>query len=159
MGVSNYSAEQMRRAHAVLARHGVPLASNQVEYSLLHRKPEQDGVLAACRSLGVTLIAYSPLAKGLLTGKYGPDFAPPGVRGLQNGRRKLEAIQPIIRTLREIGEAHGGKTPGQVALNWTIAKGTLPIPGAKNARQVQVNAGSLGWSLTPAEVALLDQVS
>src|SRR5574342_759423 len=69
-GVSNYSAEQMREAHAALAKHGIPLASNQVEYSLLHRQPETNGVLEACRELGITLIAYSPLTGGLLTGKY-----------------------------------------------------------------------------------------
>jgi aryl-alcohol dehydrogenase-like predicted oxidoreductase len=70
VGVSNYNAEQMRTAHAELARRGMPLASNQVQYSLLHRNPETDGVLAACRKLGVTLIAYMPLASGALTGKY-----------------------------------------------------------------------------------------
>lgn len=60
VGVSNYSAEQMRIAHAALARRGIPLASNQVEYSLLHRQPEVDGVLDACRELAVTLTAYTP---------------------------------------------------------------------------------------------------
>jgi aryl-alcohol dehydrogenase-like predicted oxidoreductase len=60
VGVSNYSAADLRRAHAALAERGIPLASNQVHYSLLHRRPERDGVLAACRELGVTLIAYSP---------------------------------------------------------------------------------------------------
>ena len=71
VGVSNYSAAQMREAHAALAKRGIPLASNQVEYSLLHRQPEANGVLDACRELGITLIAYSPLAGGALTGKYG----------------------------------------------------------------------------------------
>jgi len=70
VGVSNYSAEQMRTAHAALAERGIPLASNQVQYSLLHRQPETNGVLDACRELGVTLIAYQPLASGALTGKY-----------------------------------------------------------------------------------------
>jgi aryl-alcohol dehydrogenase-like predicted oxidoreductase len=71
VGVSNYGADQMQRAHDRLASHGVPLASNQVEYSLLRRAPETNGVLEASRELGVTLIAYSPIAQGLLTGKYG----------------------------------------------------------------------------------------
>src|SRR5512141_1372014 len=70
IGVSNYSAEQMREAHAALARRGIPLASNQIEYSLLNRQPEVNGVLDACRELGITLIAYTPLAGGRLTGKY-----------------------------------------------------------------------------------------
>ncbi|MGH2368394.1 MAG: aldo/keto reductase, partial [Chloroflexota bacterium] len=76
VGVSNYNVKQLRRAHAALARRGVPLASNQVQYSLLHRRPERDGVAQACRDLGVTLIAYSPLELGLLTGKYTPDTPP-----------------------------------------------------------------------------------
>ena len=72
VGVSNFTAPQMRRAHAVLADAGVPLVSNQVSYSLLRRAPEVNGVLDACHELDVTLIAYSPLAQGLLSGKYGP---------------------------------------------------------------------------------------
>jgi len=159
VGVSNFSADQIRRAHRVLARRGIPLASVQVEYSLLHRKPERNGVLATCRELGITLIAYSPLAMGLLTGKYSPENPPPGLRRLLHGRRRLEAIAPVIRLLRSIGEAHGGKTPAQVALNWLICKGVVPIPGAKNARQARENAGALGWRLTPEEVERLDQVS
>src|SRR5579859_4587949 len=70
VGVSNYSASQMRQAHARLARYNIPLASNQVHYSLLHRYPETNGVLDACRELDVALIAYSPLEQGVLTGKY-----------------------------------------------------------------------------------------
>jgi aryl-alcohol dehydrogenase-like predicted oxidoreductase len=70
VGVSNYNVAQMRQAHARLARHDIPLASNQVHYSLLHRNPEKNGVLDACRELNVALIAYSPLEQGLLTGKY-----------------------------------------------------------------------------------------
>ena len=77
VGVSNYSADQMRLAHRVLADRGVPLASNQVEYSLLHRQPETDGVLDACRELGVTLIANQPLANGALTGKFVAGAGPP----------------------------------------------------------------------------------
>lgn len=153
VGVSNYDAEQMRRAHAALARRGVPLASNQVEYSLLARRPESGGVLAACRELGVTLIAYSPLAMGLLTGKYGLDNRPGGARrfGPRFSTANLTAARPVLARLRTIGEAHGGKTPAQVALNWLIYQGALPIPGAKNARQAEQNAGALGWSISDAE--------
>jgi aryl-alcohol dehydrogenase-like predicted oxidoreductase len=158
VGVSNYNAEQLRAAHAVLAKRGIPLASNQVHYSLLHRAPERDGVLAACRELGVTLIAYSPLAKGVLTGKYTPEHPLPGLRGRLYNRRLAE-LQPLLTRLREIGAAHGGKTPAQVALNWLICQGTVPIPGAKNARQVESNLGALGWRLTPDEVATLTALS
>jgi aryl-alcohol dehydrogenase-like predicted oxidoreductase len=80
IGVSNYSAEQLRIAHAALAERGIPLASNQVEYSLLHRAPEGNGVLDVCRELGTTLIAYQPLAQGVLTGKYRPGDRPQGIR-------------------------------------------------------------------------------
>ena len=156
VGVSNFSAPQMRRAYETLARRGIPLASNQVEYSLLHRRPERNGVMAACRELGVTLIAYSPLAMGVLSGKYSPERPPPGLRGRRYSPAALKRLQPLLGLLREIGQAHGGKTPSQVALNWVLAKGALPIPGAKNARQVQENAGALGWQLAPDEVAALD---
>ena len=106
VGVSNYSAEQMRIAHAALARRGVALASNQVEYSLLHRQPEVNGVLDACRELGVTLIAYQPLAGGALTGKYKAGDRPQGLRRFMPYFRRagLEALAPVVALLRETGE-------------------------------------------------------
>ena len=158
VGVSNYSADQMKRSRDTLARRGIPLASNQVEYSLLNRLPERNGVLATCRELGVTLIAYSPIAKGILSGKYTPGRPPPGLRAMRYNREYLTRIQPLIGLIKEIGEAHR-KTPSQVALNWLICKGAVPIPGAKNIRQAQENAGALGWWLTEAEVAALDKAS
>lgn len=158
VGVSNYNEAQMREAHATLARRGIPLASNQVEYSLLNRAPEENGVLAACRALGVSLIAYSPLAQGLLTGKYTPEKRPPGIRGLRY-RQQVEALPPLIALMEEIGAEHGGKTPAQVALNWTICQDTIPIPGAKNERQARENAGAVGWRLTAAEVAALTEAA
>jgi aryl-alcohol dehydrogenase-like predicted oxidoreductase len=161
VGVSNYSAEQMRTAHAALARRGVPLASNQVEYSLLHRQPEVNGVLDACRELGVTLIAYQPLASGALTGKYTAGARPSGLRRfLPSFRRKgLAALEPVLNLLREIGERYG-KRPSQVALRWLIEnEQVLPIPGAKNGKQAADNAGALSFSLTLAEVDALDQAT
>ncbi len=161
VGVSNYSASQMRRAHAALAKRGIPLASNQVHYSLLHRNPEQNGVLAACGELDVRLIAYSPLEKGALTGKY-QQGAP--VSGNRKGNRHfrpaaLQASVPLISLMTQIGEAHGGKTPAQVSLNWLIRQGALPIPGAKNASQATSNAGALGWSLTDEEFEQITQAA
>jgi aryl-alcohol dehydrogenase-like predicted oxidoreductase len=159
VGVSNYSARQMRQAHAVLARRGLPLASNQVHYSLLHRAPEQSGVLAACRELEVRLIAYSPLEQGILTGKYHHGAQPPGgTRSMRGAYRPsaLRASLPLIQRLETIGTAHGGKTPSQVALNWLIRRGALPIPGAKTATQAAANAGTCGWDLTDEEFAQLD---
>ena len=164
VGVSNYSAEQMKRAYTALEKRGVKLAVNQVEYSLLRRAPERNGLLALCQSLGVTLIAYHPLASGVLTGKYTPDPAaaasPLPATALRHqlsiSRAEIDRARPLVVALRQIGGAHGGKTPGQVALNWVICKGALPIPGARNLQQLQGNAGALGWRLTPDEVATLD---
>ena len=161
VGVSNYSAEQMRLAHTELARRGIPLASNQVEYSLLHRKPEVDGVLDACRELGITLIAYSPLAMGALTGKYSPGKRATGLRRLMPNfnRKTMESVQPVVDLLRSIGE-HYSKTPSQVALRWLLEnEDVLPIPGAKNSRQAAENVGALIFSLTPEEVEMLNQAA
>lgn len=161
VGVSNYSAKQMRLAHAELAKRGIPLASNQVEYSLLHRQPETDGVLDACRELGVTLIAYQPLASGALTGKYAAGVRPTGLRRFMGyfSRKSVERTAPVVALLREIG-ARYGKTPAQVALRWLIENEiVLPIPGAKNGKQAAENAGALSFSLTPAEVEQLSQAT
>jgi len=160
VGVSNYGADQMKRAHDRLTSHRVSLASNQVEYSLLQRAPETDGVLEACRDLGVTLIAYSPIAKGLLTGKYGPGGDRPSglVRrmGRAFGEQNLKKIEPVLNILREIGEAHD-KQPAQVALNWLITqRNTFPIPGAKNEHQARQNAGALGWEMAGEEAEKLN---
>ncbi len=162
IGVSNYSAEEMRRAHAALAKRGLPLVSNQVKYSLLHRAPEVDGVWAACRELDVTLIAYSPLAQGMLSGKYSPSNPPPAPRRFMPdyNTAALERIQPVIQTLRQIGDAHDGRTPAQVALNWLARQpGVLPIPGAKNAQHATANAGAIGWDMTDNEADLLSQIT
>jgi aryl-alcohol dehydrogenase-like predicted oxidoreductase len=162
VGVSNYSAEQMRVAHESLALRGIPLASNQVEYSLLHRHPEVDGVLDACRELGITLIAYQPLASGSLTGKYSTGARPTGLfrRFMPNFRGKgLTAIEPVINLLREIGERYG-KSPAQVALRWLVENPlVLPIPGAKNARQASVNAEALNFHLSTEEIESLNHAT
>lgn len=159
VGVSNYNVVWMRRAYAGLSQRGVPLATNQVEYSLLDRRVEKSGLLALCQELGVTVIAYSPIAKGVLTGKYTPQNIPPGLRSHKYNREYLERMQPLIRLLRDIGQVHEGKTPAQVALNWVMCKEAVAIPGAKNARQAQENAGALGWRLTDEEISSLDAVS
>lgn len=162
VGVSNYSAAQMREAHAALAKRGIPLASNQVEYSLLHRKSEVNGVMDACRELGITLIAYSPLAGGRLTGKYSAQNRPSGFfrRILpQYNRKALDEMQPVITLLSEIG-AHYQKSPSQVALRWLIENPlVLPIPGAKNGKQAADNAQALTFSLTAEEVEILSQAT
>ena len=162
VGVSNYSAEQMRLAHCVLAERGVPLVSNQVEYSLLHRQPEVDGVLDACRELGVTLIAYTPLAGGALTGKYAASDRPKGLRRFmmkQFRRGGLASVAPVVALLREIGAAHGAN-PAQVAIRWLIENEcVLPIPGAKNSRQAADNAGALSFRLSLDEIEALGRAT
>lgn len=163
VGVSNYSATQMQQAHELLAKYDVPLAVNQVRYSLLTRKIEQNGILETARKLGVTILAYSPLDQGLLTGKYTPDtsYRVTGARKLDpkfstNGLKKIE---PTISKLKQLGEKYQ-KTTVQVALNWLIAQGNvIPIPGAKNARQAEENAGAMGWLLSPEDVEQLSLLS
>ncbi len=159
VGVSNFNAAQMLKAQAALIKRGVALASNQVEYHLINRQVEKNGLLKLCHELGVTIIAYSPLAKGVLTGKYTPEMPPGGMRGRIYSRARLGAIQPLIKQLGECGMSHGGKSPAQVALNWLICKNVVPIPGAKNSRQAQENASALGWKLSEAEIAGLDETS
>jgi len=158
-GISNFDTRQTRRAHAYLAARSIPLASNQVSFSLLNRRPETTGLLEACRHLNVTLIAYSPLAQGLLTGKYTRQHKPGGMRAFRGLRASYDSLGRLIDLMREIGAGHGGKSPAQVALNWVICKGAVPIPGAKNARQADENAGAAGWRLSPEEVVELDAAS
>lgn len=157
VGVSNFWESRMLRAYSALAQRGVSLASNQLPYSLLNREAEKRGLLARCKELGIRFIAYSPLEKGLLTGKYSVDTPPPGVRGSTYGEM-LKKLPAILRTLQQVAQNHG-KSMSQVALNWVICKGALPIPGAKNAKQAEENAGGAGWHLTDDDVALLDEVT
>ena len=157
VGVSNYSEREMRALHAELAKRGVPLATNQIEYSLLRTMPESNGLLGACKELGVAVLAYSPLGQGRLTGKYSANNPPPGRRSFSDF--PMAEIEPIVAALGRSGERHGGKTPAQVALNWLICKGTVPIPGAKNRAQADENAGALGWRLSAEDVEALDRVA
>jgi aryl-alcohol dehydrogenase-like predicted oxidoreductase len=155
VGVSNYDGKQIRQAQQILSGNGVTLASNQLEYSLLQRGVESSGMLDLCHQSGIRLIAYSPLAMGLLTGKYTAENPPPGARGRKYAGI-LKELPALIDLMIEIGTGHGGKTPGQVALNWIICKGALPIPGAKTAEQAGQNTGAIGWRLTPEEIHALD---
>ncbi|HVZ79498.1 MAG TPA: aldo/keto reductase [bacterium] len=158
VGVSNFSRSQMLRAQEALGAQGVPLASNQMQYSLVRRKQEFNGLLEECKRSGIRFIAYSPLGMGMLSGHYSPKNPPSGPRRLFYFGQ-LGKIQRLVEKLRAIGEAHGGRTVNQVALNWVLGKGALPIPGAKTAVQVKENAGALGWRLTEKEMAFLDEAS
>lgn len=160
VGVSNFRAGEMREAHAALARFGVPLASNQVRYSLLHRAPEVDGVLDACRELDVALLAYSPLEQGLLTGKYGPGALPDGPRAAaaRFAADNVVAAQPVIAALAAIAGAHAVDAAA-VALAWLLARGVLPLPGATRGEQAARNARALAVQLSAEEIDALDRAS
>jgi aryl-alcohol dehydrogenase-like predicted oxidoreductase len=164
VGVSNFNKERMKRAHAALKKRGLTLAVNQVQYSLLNRKIETNGILDTAKDLGVTIVAWSPLARGLLTGKFHKDTkklqdTPFGRRMML--RRKLETSQPVIKALEEIAEEHNA-TPAQIALNWIInAHGELvvAIPGASKVQHAQENAGAMNFILSESEITRLDELS
>ena len=157
VGVSNYSAKETRSIASELEKRGLRLATNQIEFSLLRRSPETSGLLSTCAELGVIPLAYSPIGQGRLTGKYSATTPPPGKRNFSD--HPMELVDSVVAELRTVGDKHGGKLPSQVALNWIIAKGAVPIPGAKNLVQAQENAGALGWSLDEDDVARLDAVA
>jgi aryl-alcohol dehydrogenase-like predicted oxidoreductase len=156
VGVSNYSARETRSMAKALGERGLRLATNQIEYSLLRRVPETGGLLATCAELGVVPLAYSPIGQGRLTGKYSAANPPPGRRNFSD--HPMTVVDGVVAELRRIGQVHD-RTPSQVALNWLIAKGAVPIPGAKNRQQAIENAGALGWALGDDEVAALDRVA
>jgi aryl-alcohol dehydrogenase-like predicted oxidoreductase len=167
VGVSNFSARQMETAHAVLAERGIPLATNQIHINLLHRKLETNGVLETAQRLGVTLIAYSPLASGMLTGKFHDDrslvAAMPRLRRVINGftARRLDRTAPLIDGLREIAAAHQA-TLSQVALAWLITyygDTVVAIPGASKPHHAEEAAGAMRVELSSGETARLAELS
>ncbi|PKA61973.1 putative oxidoreductase [Apostasia shenzhenica] len=159
VGVSNYSERRLRDAYTRLKARRIPLASNQVNYSLIYRIPEENGVKAACDDLGVTLIAYCPIAQGALTGKYTPENPPTGPRGRIYTPEFLTKLKPLLDRIKDIGQNYG-KTSTQVVLNWLICQeNVVPIPGAKNAEQAAEFAGALGWKLKDWEIEELRKVA
>ncbi len=161
IGVSNFSGGEVREAHMALAERGIPLATVQVRYSLLCRAPEVDGVLDTCRELGVTLLAYSPLEQGLLTGKYGGGNRP------KDGRAELEsftsrniaAVTPLFALLNEIARQRG-VSMATIALAWLLAQpSVIPLAGAKNGEQAADNVQALGLVLSKPELDELDKAS
>jgi aryl-alcohol dehydrogenase-like predicted oxidoreductase len=164
VGVSNFNSERMRRAHDQLKKRGLPLAANQVLFSLLDRSIESNGILETAQELGVTIIAYTPLALGLLTGKYhkNPELLQKKSR-IWRGRlqRGLEKSRPLVQAMEEIGARYNA-TPAQVALNWVIhfhGESIVTIPGATKVSQAQESAGALNFKLAEAEMARLDELS
>jgi len=167
VGVSNFSAAQMEQAHAALAAEGIPLASNQVRFNLLDRSIESNGVLAAARGLGVTIIAWSPLAQGMLTGRFHDD--PSLVKNLPRGRKLmggftpkgLARTAPLIDELRSVASVHGASM-SQVALGWTVAfhgKAIAAIPGATRPSQATASAAAMSITLSEKEMSGIDEAS
>ena len=154
VGVSNYSLAETRSMDKQLRARGLRLATNQIEFSLLRRSPETSGLIAGCRELGVVPLAYSPLGQGRLTGKYSASNPPLGNRFFS--AHPMPLVEPVVTELRRIGHKHGDRTPSQVALNWLLAKGVVPIAGAKNKQQARENAGALGWSIDADDIEALD---
>ncbi|KAL0886647.1 hypothetical protein Bca101_010630 [Brassica carinata] len=166
VGVSNYGPQQLVKIHDYLKIRGVPLCSAQVQFSLLSCGKEQQEIKNACDQLGIRLISYSPLGLGMLTGKYSSSKLPTGPRlsilqaypyhllSLLFGQI-LPGLEPLLVALREIARKRG-KTMPQVAINWCICKGTVPIPGIKSVRHVEDNLGAMGWRLTNDEQLQLE---
>jgi len=166
IGVSNFSAAQMRSAWEALQKHGIHLVSNQVRYNLLDRKIESNGILQTAKELGITIIAYSPLAQGLVSGKFhdNPDLLKNiGMRKYSSSFKPagLEKSSPLIKTVQELAIRYG-VTSSQIALNWLISfngETVVAIPGATKESHAKENAGAMNFSLSAEDLSLLDQKS
>lgn len=167
VGLSNYSAKAMRTAHAELVANGLTLAANQVEYSLLNRKIETNGILDTARELGISIIAYSPLAQGLLTGRFHQD--PSQISQLRAFRRifkrltpgQLDQSQDVIQELQRLAVKYE-VTPAQIALNWVFnnqGKHVVAIVGASSAGQSVDNVNSMTFQLAEEDILSLNVVS
>ncbi|MFW5775482.1 MAG: aldo/keto reductase [Chitinivibrionales bacterium] len=167
VGVSNFSAKKMRKAHGALSRHGIGLVSNQIQYSLLDRDAEKNGVMEAAKELGISIIAYSPLAQGLLTGKFHDDpsliMHRPGIRKFQHRFRKpgLRESLPVVEVLKKIGVKRGA-TAAEVALAWTVqfhGETVVAIPGATRPHHVEQNVKAMNLTLTHDELDEIDRAA
>lgn len=157
VGVSNYGPKQLLKIHDYLKDRGVPLCSAQVQFSLLSMGEDQLEIKSICDSLGIRVIAYSPLGLGMLTGKYSAAKLPTGPRGLLF-KQILPGLDPLLSSLRDIANKRR-KTMSQVAINWCICKGTIPIPGVKSITQAEENLGALGWRLSSNELLQLEDAA
>lgn len=169
IGVSNYGPTLLRRCAAFMAKRRLTIASNQIHYSLLARnKGNNQATVDAAKELGITTLGYYPLAMGLLTdggasrtgalehyAKGGLGFI--GFPFLEKNQVKVPSggVAPLLDELRLVG-ASRGKTVTQVALNWIIGSGVIPIAGATTEKYVRDAAGARGWRLTAEERARLE---
>jgi aryl-alcohol dehydrogenase-like predicted oxidoreductase len=166
IGVSNFPAKKMRNAWNTLKKKNIPLVSNQVRYNLLDRRIESNGVLDAAKELGISIIAYSPLAQGLITGKFhdNPDLLKSiGLRKYTSQFKsgQLEKSRPVIMMVKELALKYG-VSPSQIGLNWVInyhGETVLAIPGATKERHVKENLGALDFRLSDEDMLRLDNVS
>ena len=167
IGVSNFNSDKMKRAYVALDRRGHKLVSNQVVYNILNRKIESNGIMDTARELGVTIIAYSPLAQGLVSGKFHEDRElikkRTGSRKYMNTFKQegLLKSQPVINQLKNIAEEYHA-TPSQVALNWLInyhGDMVVAIPGATKISQAEENTSAMNITLSAEHLSMLDRVS
>ncbi|MBN1523217.1 MAG: aldo/keto reductase [Spirochaetales bacterium] len=167
VGVSNFSRKKMEKAADALAKRNIPLASNQMRYSLLDRSIEQNGVMECAKERGITIIAYSPLAQGLVTGKYheNPDMIKkmPGPRKLLSAFKPkgLAKSQPLVDLLKKTG-TDCNATAAEVALAWLVQRheGTVvAIPGASKPHHAEQNVRALNLKLKNEEIEKIDQMS
>ena len=161
VGVCNYGPTMTRRVHEFLEARGIPLASNQINLSLMFRKSSA-ATVDTCRELDVPIIAYFPLANGLLSGRYDEDNMPPFPKSLTMKKYVVggtdgfaEGYTPLLLELRRIAAARGTSVP-QVSIAWCVAKGAIPIPGARDGTMAADNMGALDWRLEDDEVAALE---
>ena len=164
VGISNFNASQMRRAYKTLQKRGLPLAANQVRYSLLDRSIEKNGILATAKELDVTIIAYTPLGSGLLTGKYhkNPELLErKSFIWRMQLRRGIEKSRSLVAALEDIAVRYKA-TAGQVALNWVInsqGDSIVTIPGVTKVSQAVESAGAMKFKLLDNEISRLDKLS
>jgi pyridoxine 4-dehydrogenase len=159
VGLSNYGTQRLKQVANKFSDRGIPITSLQVQYSLLSTYPVTElGLKEVCDELNIALIAYSPLCLGILSGKYTePSSYPSGLR-----RWLFKSLVPQARSLLNCLSAiaeNRQKTMAQVALNWCICKGTIPIPGAKNLQQARENIAARDWRLDSGEIAELDRAA
>ncbi|HLV80372.1 MAG TPA: aldo/keto reductase [Chthonomonadaceae bacterium] len=159
IGCSNFSVAQLREAEEA-ARGRTRFVSVQNHYSLLHRAPEQDGVLSECERLSLAFLPFFPLASGLLTGKYRKGQPVPEGTRLQAGSKQLtEQNLDIVEGLIQFAESRG-HTILELAISWLLAQPVVAsvIAGATRPDQVQANVASAGWRLTDADLAEIDSI-
>ncbi|CDS08306.1 hypothetical protein LRAMOSA02254 [Lichtheimia ramosa] len=156
VGVSNYGLDEIKEMHDALKERGIQLASNQVSFSLVRTIPEKSGLIQLCHDLGIAILAYSPIGMGLLTGKFGVEGPFPEARKSHWEKLDKQQLGNLLNTIQELAKKYD-RQPSAIALNWCIAKGTIPLAGARTAQHVRQNEAALGFLLSDDEIRQLDQ--